>query len=87
MQARDKFNMGRPVSKNTLKVRQAVIRAMRKPGNDRMTVAELARITRQKKYSILLAMRFFEAQGYVVRDGTKKTTDSSGRPSVVWKKV
>lgn len=87
MQARDKENMGRPVSKKTIKVRNAVIRTMKKPGFNKVTAVELARVTKQSKYDILLAMRFFEKQGYVVRDGTKKTADSSGRPSVIWKKV
>lgn len=87
MQARDKHNMGRPVSKKTIKVRQAIIRAMNKPGNEAITAVELARITHMKKYDVLLAMRFFENQGYVARAGVKRTAESSGRPSVVWKKI
>lgn len=78
------LSTGRPVTAKTYKVRGEVARVMAKRIGEDMTTVEVARLARQGKYPTLVALRFFEKQGYVSRRGYRKDTSGPGQPAVVW---
>lgn len=85
MQIRPKSGMGRPLSEEQSKARKGIIEAFEKRSS--WSTDELAIKCEVESDAVLRAMRFFQKQGYVKRNGTKRSSGRPGYPPIMWKKV
>lgn len=73
--------LGRPVSPKTIKTRKAVAGVLDTiPAKRSLSAPEIARLTRQNKYDVLLALRYFHKSGQVLKVGSKRI-NQPGRPA------
>lgn len=76
-------NRGRKASEKTMKVRRAVINALRINQGQSISTQDIARKTKQSKVKVIQALRWAQEHGHANQDGTK--INGRGRPFLTWK--